>query len=86
MAGELRRPEHTLKWENLKKSARKRNALIRQNNLKTGGGKMYIPTDTFFHTMEPIIEATIPFGSWVLQNGLFVGVHSFFSKETSKAL
>lgn len=35
MTGEIKRPEQLrLKWENLKKAARKRNALIRQNNIK----------------------------------------------------
>lgn len=35
MAGEIRRPEQLrLKWENLKKAARKRSAMIRHNNLK----------------------------------------------------
>ncbi|CAH1643159.1 unnamed protein product [Spodoptera littoralis] len=35
-----------LKWDNLKKAARKRAAAVRMNNLKTGGGKPdYIPPD-----------------------------------------
>ncbi|CAK1590741.1 unnamed protein product [Parnassius mnemosyne] len=59
MAGELRRPEQLrLKWENLKKSSRKRNALIRQNNLKTGGGKMYIPPDEALDRVTSMLGAT----------------------------
>ncbi|CAK1584868.1 unnamed protein product [Parnassius mnemosyne] len=59
MAGELRRPEQLrLKWENLKKSSRKRNALIRQNNLKTGGGKMYIPPDEALDHVTSMLGAT----------------------------
>ncbi|CAG9793090.1 unnamed protein product [Diatraea saccharalis] len=59
LTGEIRRPEQLrLKWENLKKAARKRSALIRQNNLKTGGGKAFIPPDEVLERVASILGAT----------------------------
>ncbi|XP_045458102.1 uncharacterized protein LOC123668412 [Melitaea cinxia] len=68
MTGEIKRPEQLrLKWENLKKAARKRNALIRQNNIKTGGGKTYIPPDEALDRVASMLGAsctgfTVEFG------------------------
>ncbi|CAG4951118.1 unnamed protein product [Parnassius apollo] len=57
MAGEL--PEQLrLKWENLKKSVRKRNTSIRQYNLKTGDGKMYILPDEALYLVTFMLKAT----------------------------
>ncbi|CAH1636179.1 unnamed protein product [Spodoptera littoralis] len=59
VTGDLRRPEQIrLKWENLKKSARKRSAFIRQNNLKTGGGKSFIPPDDVLDRVASILGST----------------------------
>ncbi|KAJ8736302.1 hypothetical protein PYW08_006958 [Mythimna loreyi] len=59
ITGDMRRPEQMrLKWENLKKSARKRSALIRQNNLKTGGGKSYVPPDEVLDRVASMLGAT----------------------------
>ncbi|PZC73956.1 hypothetical protein B5X24_HaOG208482 [Helicoverpa armigera] len=59
VTGDMRRPEQIrLKWENLKKSARKRSALIRQNNLKTGGGKSYIIPDEVLDRVASILGTT----------------------------
>ncbi|XP_045456828.1 uncharacterized protein LOC123666849 [Melitaea cinxia] len=68
MTGEIKRPEQLrLKWENLKKAARKRNALIRQNTIKTGGGKTYIPPDETLDRIASMLGAlcsgfTVEFG------------------------
>ncbi|PZC80769.1 hypothetical protein B5X24_HaOG213993 [Helicoverpa armigera] len=59
VTGDMRRPEQIrLKWENLKKSARKRSAFIRQNNLKNGGGKSYIPPDEVLDRVASILGTT----------------------------
>ncbi|VVC90045.1 unnamed protein product [Leptidea sinapis] len=59
IAGEIRRPEQLrLKWENLKKAARKRNAMIRQNKFKTRGGKMYIPPDEALDRVASMLDDT----------------------------
>ncbi|XP_072949546.1 uncharacterized protein [Epargyreus clarus] len=59
VTGDFRHPKQLrLKWENLKKSARKRSALIRQNNLKTGGGKIFIPPDDVLDRVASILGAT----------------------------
>ncbi|KOB75810.1 Uncharacterized protein OBRU01_06938, partial [Operophtera brumata] len=48
-----------LKWENLKKSARKRSTKIRMNHIKTGGGKPdYIPPDDALDRVASILGAT----------------------------
>ncbi|CAH2085597.1 unnamed protein product [Euphydryas editha] len=55
-----RTPEQLrLKWENLKKAARKRSTKIRMNNLKTGGGKPdYIPPDEALDKVAAILGST----------------------------
>ncbi|KOB51859.1 UPF0439 protein C9orf30-like protein [Operophtera brumata] len=55
-----RKPEQLrLKWENLKKSARKRHTKIRMNNLKTGGGKPdYIPPDDTLDKVASLLGPT----------------------------
>ncbi|XP_047027631.1 uncharacterized protein LOC124635724 [Helicoverpa zea] len=56
VTGDMQRPEQIrLKWENLKKFARKRSAFIRQNNLKNGGGKSYIPPDEVLDRVASIL-------------------------------
>ncbi|CAG5004328.1 unnamed protein product [Parnassius apollo] len=67
MAGELRRPEQLrLKWKNLKNSARKRNTLIRQNNLKIGGGITYIPPDEALDRITSMLDAMCTGSLWSL--------------------
>ncbi|KAJ0169257.1 hypothetical protein K1T71_014838 [Dendrolimus kikuchii] len=57
-----------LKWDNLKKMARKRLQLIRFNNLKTGGGKpICIPVDEILDKVAELLGSTgsgfeVPFG------------------------
>ncbi|KOB73800.1 UPF0439 protein C9orf30-like protein [Operophtera brumata] len=57
-----------LKWDNLKKAARKRVANIRMNNLKTGGGKPdFIPPDEILDKVAAVLGSTcsgfdVPFG------------------------
>ncbi|XP_050558499.1 uncharacterized protein LOC126912100 [Spodoptera frugiperda] len=57
-----------LKWDNLKKAARKRAANIRMNNLKTGGGKPdFIPPDEILEKVASVLGPTcsgfdVPFG------------------------
>ncbi|XP_022817169.1 uncharacterized protein LOC111350006 isoform X1 [Spodoptera litura] len=60
IASSPRKPEQLrLKWENLKKSARKRSTKIRMNNLKTGGGKPeFIPPDEALDKVAAILDAS----------------------------
>ncbi|CAH2106031.1 unnamed protein product [Euphydryas editha] len=57
-----------LKWDNLKKAARKRAQLIRKNNLQTGGGKPdFIPPDEILEKVAGLMGSTctgfeVPFG------------------------
>ncbi|KAL4718415.1 hypothetical protein ACJJTC_016036 [Scirpophaga incertulas] len=69
IASNPRKPEQLrLKWENLKKAARKRSTKIRMNNLKTGGGKPdFIPPDEALDKVASILGSTcdgysVPFG------------------------
>ncbi|XP_045445445.1 uncharacterized protein LOC123653496 [Melitaea cinxia] len=49
-----------LKWENLKKNSRKRNTLIRMNNIKTGGGGPdYIPPDEVLDKVATLLGNTV---------------------------
>ncbi|GBP36248.1 hypothetical protein EVAR_85496_1 [Eumeta japonica] len=98
-----RKPEQLrLKWENLKKTARKRSTKIRMNNLKTGGGKPeYIPPDEALEKVAAILGATcdgytVPFGGdaqvevteTVLDEGLVVdsAVVIPFDTDTEKLI
>ncbi|XP_023949120.2 uncharacterized protein LOC112053794 isoform X1 [Bicyclus anynana] len=45
-----------LKWENLKKNARKRSARIR-SGLKTGGGKVYFPPDEVLDKVTSLLRS-----------------------------
>ncbi|CAG9794461.1 unnamed protein product [Diatraea saccharalis] len=48
-----------LKWDNLKKAARKRSQLLRMNNLKTGGGKPEgIPPDDILDKVAGLLGST----------------------------
>ncbi|KAL4708955.1 hypothetical protein ACJJTC_014983 [Scirpophaga incertulas] len=47
-----------LKWENLKKSARKRCANLRSSLNKTGGGKDYFPPDEVLDTVTALLGNT----------------------------
>ncbi|XP_063826807.1 uncharacterized protein LOC135076250 [Ostrinia nubilalis] len=57
-----------LKWENLKKNARKRSTQIRMNRLKTGGGAGdYVPPDEILDRVLSLLGSTasgfdVPFG------------------------
>ncbi|XP_045450851.1 uncharacterized protein LOC123659711 [Melitaea cinxia] len=49
-----------LTWENLKKKSRKRNTLIRMNNIKTGGGGPdYIPPDEVLDKVATLLGNTV---------------------------
>ncbi|RVE43101.1 hypothetical protein evm_012242 [Chilo suppressalis] len=62
------REQLKLKWDNLKKTACKRAANIRMNNLKTGGGKPdFIPKDEILDKVTGVLGSTcsgfdVPFG------------------------
>ncbi|KAJ8725855.1 hypothetical protein PYW08_004038 [Mythimna loreyi] len=47
-----------LKWDNLKKSARKRCANMRNSNMKTGGGKDYFPPDAVLDKVMSLLSNT----------------------------
>ncbi|XP_044754192.1 uncharacterized protein LOC123313387 [Coccinella septempunctata] len=47
-----------LKWENLKKSARKRAANMRSSRFKTGGGKDYFPPDEVLDKVASLLGTT----------------------------
>ncbi|KAJ8727714.1 hypothetical protein PYW07_001833 [Mythimna separata] len=47
-----------LKWENLKKSARKRCANMRSSHNKTGGGKDYFPPDEVLDKVASLLGST----------------------------
>ncbi|XP_045508769.1 uncharacterized protein LOC123704422 [Colias croceus] len=55
-----RKPDQLkLKWDNLKKAARKRAANIRMNNLQTGGGKPdFIPPDETLDKVASLLGST----------------------------
>ncbi|XP_028041556.1 uncharacterized protein LOC114251467 [Bombyx mandarina] len=65
-----------LKWDNLKKMARKRAQKVRMNSLKTGGGKPdFIPPDELLEKVTSLLGSTctgfdVPFGG----DGLGVGM------------
>ncbi|KAL4721005.1 hypothetical protein ACJJTC_016776 [Scirpophaga incertulas] len=49
-----------MKWENLKKNARRRSTMIRMNQLKTGGGTPeYIPPDDILDTVSSLLGSTV---------------------------
>ncbi|KAL4703574.1 hypothetical protein ACJJTC_001594 [Scirpophaga incertulas] len=67
-SGQTPRLREQLKWDNLKKTARKRAANIRMNNLKTGGGKPdFIPKDEILDKVTSVLGSTcsgfdVPYG------------------------